>query len=162
MTEQGLTPDGGVTGGLASMTGSDFGLIITKLFLDASAIIHMLESGQEPGQLTRLLVDNALKAGKSLAVSRLSMLECRVWPLKSQNRELLDCYDDFFRLPGLEIVEIDAIVMDLASDLHAGYSGSLRLADAIQLACAVASGADFFLTGNKKLEAVQDIKIVVV
>ena len=83
-------------------------------------------------------------------------------PLKAKNSELLDCYDRFFRLPGLEIIELDATVIDIATELRANHSGSLRTPDAIQLACAITSGADQFLTGDKKLAAIQEIKVTVV
>lgn len=71
-----------------------------KLFLDACAVIYMIESQQEQGRKTRLLVDEARKSNMQLTISRLSFLKCRVLPLKAKNAELLDCYDRFFRLPG--------------------------------------------------------------
>jgi len=133
-----------------------------KLFLDACAIIYLIESQQEQGRKTRLLVDDALKTSRQLTVSRLSFLECRVLPLKTKNTELLDCYDRFFRLPGLEIVELDATVIDIATELRANHPGTLRTPDAIQLACAIASGADQFLTGDKKLAGIKEAKVIVV
>lgn len=86
-----------------------------KLFLDACAVIYMIESQQEQGRKTRLLVDEALKSNGQLVVSRLSFLECRVLPLKSKNSALLDSYDRFFRLPGLKTIELDAAVIDIAT-----------------------------------------------
>jgi predicted nucleic acid-binding protein len=133
-----------------------------KLFLDACAIIYLIESQQEQGQKTRLLVDQARQANAQLTISRLSFLECRVLPLKTNNTELLDCYDRFFRLPGLGIVELDATVIDIATELRANHPGSLRTPDAIQLACAITSCTDQFLTGDKKLAAIQEIKFIVV
>ena len=133
-----------------------------KLFLDACAVIYMIESQQEQGRKTRLLVDEARKSNTQLTISRLSFLECRVLPLKTKNAELLDCYDRFFRLPGLQIVELDAAVIDIATELRANHIGSLRTPDAIQLACAILSGSDQFVTGDKKLAAVRDVKVIVV
>lgn len=133
-----------------------------KLFLDACAVIYLIESQQEQGRKTRLLVDEARKSNVRLSISRLSFLECRVLPLKTQSRELLDCYDQFFRLPGLEIVELDSTVIDIATELRANHAGGLRTPDAIQLACAITSGANQFLTGDKKLAAILEIKVIVV
>ncbi|MGD0958687.1 MAG: type II toxin-antitoxin system VapC family toxin [Methylomonas sp.] len=133
-----------------------------KLFLDACSIIYLIVSQQEQGRKIRLLVDEALKSNGQLVVSRLSFLECRVLPLKSRNSALLDCYDRFFQLHSLAIIELDAIVIDIAAELRANHSGSLRTPDAIQLACAITSGADQFLTGDKKLAAIQEIKVTVV
>jgi len=133
-----------------------------KLFLDACGIIYLIESQQEQGRKTRLLINQAIQAETQLAVSRLSFLECRVLPLKSKNSALLDCYDRFFRLPGLEVIELDATVIDIATELRANYPNSLRTPDAIQLACAITSGADQFLTGDKKLTAIQEVKVIVI
>lgn len=133
-----------------------------KLFLDACAVIYLIESQQEQGRQTRLLVDEARKSNAQLSISRLSFLECRVLPLKIKNAGLLDCYDRFLRLPGLEIVELNATVIDIATELRANHPGVLRTPDAIQLACAITSGADQFLTGDKKLADIQEVKVIVV
>lgn len=126
------------------------------------AASYLIESQQEQGRKTRLLVDEAVKSNAQLVVSRLSFLECRVLPLKTKNSALLDCYNRFFRLPGLEIIELNVTVINIATELRANYPGSLRTPDAIQLACAITSGADQFLTGDKKLAAIQEIKVTVV
>lgn len=133
-----------------------------KLFMDACCIIYLIESQQEQGRKTRLLVDEALKSNGQLVVSRLSFLECRVLPLKSKNSVLLNCYDQFFKLPGLQIVELNATVIDIATELRANHPGSLRTPDAIQLACAITSRADQFLTGDKKLATIQEVNVTVV
>jgi predicted nucleic acid-binding protein len=109
-----------------------------------------------------LLVDEARKSNAQLSISRLSFLECRVLPLKTNNAELLDCYYRFFQLPGLEIVELDAAVIDIATELRANHPGSLRTPDAIQLACAIITGSDQFVTGDKKLAAIREVKVIVV
>lgn len=74
----------------------------------------------------------------------------------------MDYYDRFFRLSGLEVVELDAAVIDIATELRANHPGVIRTPDAIQLACAIASRADQFVTGDKKLAAIQEIKVIVV
>lgn len=133
-----------------------------KLFLDACGIIYLIESQQEQGRQIRMLIFQALQANTQLVVSRLSFLECRVLPLKSKNSELLECYDRFFRMSGLEIVELDATVIEIAAQLRANHPGSLRTPDAIQLACAITSSSDQFLTGDKRLAAIQEVKVTVV
>ena len=67
-----------------------------KLFLDACSIIYLIESKQQQGQATRLLLEKALQNKTQLIVSRLSFLECRVLPLKENNTELLARYNRFF------------------------------------------------------------------
>ena len=55
-----------------------------KLFMDACSIIYLVESHQQQGQETRLLITQALQDKTQLIVSRLYFLECRVLPLKEK------------------------------------------------------------------------------
>jgi predicted nucleic acid-binding protein len=135
---------------------------IMKLFLDACSIIYLLESHQQQGQETRLLITQALQNKTQLIVSRLSLLECRVLPLKEKNTSLLESYNRFFQLPSVQIIELTADVINIATDIRANYSQSLRTPDALQLACALSANADQFLTGDKKLSFIQEIDVIVV
>jgi predicted nucleic acid-binding protein len=135
---------------------------IVKLFLDACSIIYLIESGQQQGHDTRQLVTQALQDKAQLMVSRLSLLECRVLPLKDKNTDLLESYNRFFQFPSLQIIELTADVINIATDLRANYSPSLRTPDAIQMACALSTKADQFLTGDKKFAVIQEIEVIIV
>lgn len=133
-----------------------------KLFLDACTIIYLIESQQQLGHKTRAFITEALQNKAQLIVSRLSLLECRVLPLKNKDDELLLRYNNFFKLPSLQIIELGADVINLATDLRANYPSSLRTPDAIQIACALKAKADKFLTGDKKLALIQEIEVVII
>ena len=133
-----------------------------KLFLDACTIIYLIESQEQLGQKTRLLITQALQNKAQLIVSRLSFLECRVLPLKTKDDDLLRLYNEFFKLPSLQVIELTEDVINVATDLRASYSSSLRTPDALQLACALKGKADTFLTGDKKLSAIQEIEVLVI
>jgi predicted nucleic acid-binding protein len=133
-----------------------------KLFLDACSIIYLIESQEQLGQKTRLLITQALQNKAQLIVSRLSFLECRVLPLKTKDDDLLRLYNGFFKLPSLQVIELTEDVINVATDLRASYSSSLRTPDALQLACALKGKADTFLTGDKKLSAIQEIEVLVI
>ena len=133
-----------------------------KLFLDACSIIYLIESHQQQGQNTRSLITQALQNNTQLVVSRLSFLECRVLPLKEKNDSLLENYDRFFQLPSLQIIELSADVVNIATDLRANYPHSLRTPDALQIACALAANSDQFLTGDRKLSVIQEIDVIIV
>ena len=115
-----------------------------KLFMDACSIIYSIESHQQQGQNTRLLIMQALQNQAQLVVSRLSFLECRVLPQKEKNDSLLKSYNQFFQLPSLQIIELSADVVYIATDLRANYPNSLRTPDALQIACALTAKADHF------------------
>jgi predicted nucleic acid-binding protein len=131
-----------------------------KLFLDACAIIYCLESKGEHGQNSRSLITSALKNDAQLIVSRLSFLECRVLPLKTKNENLLKHYNQFFNANNLQIIELTADVVSLAADLRAKYP--IKTPDALQMACALKSNAEIFVTGDKRLAVIEEINIQLV
>jgi len=105
-----------------------------KLFLDANVIIYWVESA-EPFYTKFISVMQSLYVKyphASFAISRLSFLECRVKPLKENNREMLLLFDNFFNAHNLLIVELDAHVVNIATHLKSQHL--LRTPDALQVA----------------------------
>lgn len=120
------------------------------VFLDASAIIYLLEG--EPG--VRKSAQDILRAiGKQnadpdIAVSALSLLECRVHPMRNADRDRLELFDSFFRDPGLLVVDLDRNVIDRATELRANHG--IRTPDALQAASCMALHPDTaFITGDR-------------
>ena len=130
------------------------------IFLDANAIIYLLEGKAALQQATRRILEK-LRAGDAdvlLGVSALSLLECRVQPLRKADQARLKMYDDFFNHPGLEIIEINRRVIELATGLRAKHA--LRTPDAIQAASALAANANADLvTGDGDFRKVPDLRV---
>ena len=118
-----------------------------RLFLDAFALIYRFE-GAAPfrtAAMDLMAQLTAQQASVELAVSRLSVLECRVKPLREGNAALLKRYDDFFA--AVNIVELSAAVVDAATHLRARYG--LKTPDALQAASAfAASERALFVTAD--------------
>lgn len=118
------------------------------LFLDACILIYRLEevspwNARVADLLGRL---RAAAPDARLAISRLSVLECRVKPMRDGNLELRERHDVFVASPGLHIVELDAQVMAGATRLRA-HPG-LRTADAIQAASCLSLGEQAAFISN--------------
>jgi predicted nucleic acid-binding protein len=126
-------------------------------FLDACAIIYLIEAGGEKGDTVKKIVSQHLVSGGTLSVSRLSSLECRVMPLKKGDSNLVARYTQFFALPSLTIIELTDEVVEQATDLRVRYS--LRTPDALQAACALEAQADKFLTADKHFRHVQELQV---
>ena len=130
------------------------------IFLDASAIIYLLEGEPALQEATRRILEE-LRAGDSdvlIAVSALSLLECRVQPLHNSDQTRVQMFDDFFNHPGLAIIEIDRRVIELATGLRANHA--LRTPDAIQAASALAADAKAELvTGDGDFRKVPDLRV---
>jgi predicted nucleic acid-binding protein len=133
------------------------------LFLDANIIIYRVEAvepfNQQLVAVLRALVDKYPHAG--FAVSRLSMMECLVKPLREQNSADIDRYRAFFVSAGLKIVEVSAQVIETATMLRARHG--LRTPDAIQAASAMSiKGPVTFLTGDKQFGNVPGLNVKLV
>lgn len=94
------------------------------------------------------------------AVSRLALLEVRVKTLREGDSALLRCYDEFFA-GGVEIVDIDAAIIDRATGLRAAHG--LKTADAIHAASALSFEEPvIFLTGDAGFLCVKGLPVRVV
>ena len=130
------------------------------MFLDACAIIYLIEAKDAKSDLVRQLVsDYVNKDGASLFVSSLSILECLVLPKKSNDFELLAEYEDFFASDGVQVIDISRAVLYLAVDLRAKYK--IRTPDALQLACAWSAGVKF-VSSDRDLLKVEEVEIILV
>jgi predicted nucleic acid-binding protein len=130
------------------------------LFLDANIIIYRVEVVEPFNQQVFATVQElvTLHPDAGFAVSRLSMMECLVKPLRDQNTADMDRYRGFFASAGLQIVEVSSLVIETATLLRARYG--LRTPDAIQAASALSvKGPVTFLTGDKQFTKVPGLKV---
>lgn len=131
-------------------------------FFDASALIYLIE-GKEPfaGKVRKELAATVKKhPDLGAAVSRLSWLECRVGPMKSNDSETLAAFDTFFSRPDLVWVELSQDVVELAAVVRVMHG--LRTPDALQAACCLQLGSDHvFLTGDNAFKKVAGLNVKV-
>lgn len=106
-----------------------------KLFLDACALIYRFEGAAPYRTATTALLAQLTQQQSpvELAVSRLSVLECRVKPLREADTATLAAYDAFFA--NVQILELSPAVVDLATYLRARHG--LKTPDALQAASAL-------------------------
>lgn len=131
------------------------------VFLDASAIIYLLEGDRTVQTAVRDTLDSLRPAtGETpiLAVSALSRLECRVRPVRDGDQALIDRYDAFFADPGLAVIALDTAVLDRAAELRARHR--LRTPDALQAASLLVADAEgAFVTGDTDFAAVPGLQV---
>ncbi len=129
-------------------------------FLDASALIYLLDGDAVwAGAVQRELEQLAgQESTLPIALSRLSILECRVGPLRRGDQASLEPFDTFFAQPDLVWVELNASVVELATRLPASHG--LRTPDALQAACCLQLGAEaVMLTGDGDFRRVTDLPL---
>ena len=130
------------------------------LFLDACVLIYRVEevmpwNARVAKQLTKL---RRKYSELQIAVSRLSYLECRTQPLRDGDEVLLARYDALFAAPDLHTVEIDANVIEGATQIRAQFG--LRTPDAIQAAsCLSLNTEHIFLTNDATFRRVPRLSL---
>ncbi|MBU0455691.1 MAG: PIN domain-containing protein [Pseudomonadota bacterium] len=131
------------------------------LFLDSCVVIYWVEMAEPyySKWIKTMQRINRQYPRAPLAVSRLSILECLVCPLRENNLQTYQTYVDFFANPGVKIVELDARVIDLATQIRARYR--LKTPDAIQAASALSlEGSVKFITNDAAFTNVPKLSVV--
>lgn len=128
-----------------------------RLYLDSAPIIYLVEGS--PPLRERLIsrIAGTRSGTDQVVVSHLSRLECRVKPLREGNRPILARYDRFFDAEGVELVDTDAAVWDMATELRARHA--LRVPDALHIACAIVHRCDRLLTNDHRLGRIPEIPV---
>lgn len=129
-------------------------------FFDASALIYLIE-GKAPFD-ARVRKELAVAARKhpdlGSAVSRLTWLECRVGPMKTNDNASLARFDAFFARPDLMWIEMTRDVVELAAAIRVRHG--LRTPDALQAASCLQLGSNhLFLTGDAAFRRVAGLKV---
>ena len=130
------------------------------LFLDANIIIYRVEAVEPFNQRVLAEVQGLVSQHRNagFAVSRLSMMECLVKPLREQNSADVERYRGFFASAGLQIIEVSSLVLETATLIRARHG--LRTPDAIQAASAMSiKGPVMFLTGDRQFSKVPGLNV---
>ncbi len=133
-------------------------------FLDTCAIIYWVEMRdpqyqQFADKLHRLRKEYGLF---TFAASELSLLECRVKPLREKNTAVLQRYQNFFVAEDLNLIPISLTVIDRAATLRADYN--MPTPDAIQAAAAflITDSKVIFITGDKAFKKIPHLHVLLV
>lgn len=129
-------------------------------FLDASALIYLVDGDSASrGAVQQVLQELAAEdPSLCLAASRLSLLECRVAPLRRGDQASLDRFDALFAQPDLLWVELTAAVVEKATRLRAQHG--LRTPDALQAACCLQLGPEaVMVTGDADFRRIPSLQL---
>jgi predicted nucleic acid-binding protein len=94
-------------------------------------------------------------------VSPITLAECLVRPIESKRTDLSQAFEDLLTAgPATEFATVDREAAGKAAELRAKYS--IPLLDAFQLALAITTHCDAFLTNDLTLKRVPDIDVIVI
>ena len=133
---------------------------VTKLFLDTAPVVYYVEEDTRYLALVDPIFDR-LDAGTLVAVtSPVTLAECLVMPYRNNQVELQQLFSDLI-VNGANVLfaSIDREMGRRAAELRARYN--LSLTDAFQIAVALQSGCDAFLTNDMTLKRVSELSVIV-
>ena len=134
------------------------------LFLDSNVLIYLIEGdvalvSQVQHSIQKLLASHSKAI---IAVSALTLLECRVAPLRNSDTSLLQLYNDFFSTDSLHIVDLSRNVLEIATGIRANFG--VKTPVALQAACCLSLESEhLFLTEDRafsKIEQLQACKVL--
>jgi len=129
------------------------------LALDSAIFIYFIEQHPRYVSVLRPLFKK-IDHGDVLAVtSALTLLETLVVPYRAGDRDLAARYETILtRGQGLTLAPIDQPILRLAAEIRAATS--VRTADALQLATALATKCRAFLTNDRRLPVLPGLTVL--
>ena len=120
------------------------------IYADSGIIMRWVEGASPVRDPIELRWRQLPQADRVFVASRLARLECRCKPLQNHRDDLLRLYEIFFASKEVEMREIDAVVVEKATELRTPNLG-LKTPDAIHVATAILAGAAEFWTTDAHL-----------
>ncbi len=132
-----------------------------RVFLDTAPVIYYLQQDENYFEKVKQILYNLRISKASFVSSDIMLAEYSVFPLRTGKENLLRALNEFVVLADVEIVHTSNEIAMLAARIRADYKG-FKSMDAFQLATAVISGCDLFLTNDKQLRQYRDMKCMTV
>jgi len=127
--------------------------------LDTMVFIYHFEENRVYSPLTFSIFESLEKGNFNGITSILTLLEILVKPKRENNLILTERYKILFEtFPNLQVKTLDENIADIASSLRANYN--INTPDAIQIATSLEAKADIFITNDKTLKKIIEIKVM--
>ncbi len=134
---------------------------ISTIFIDTAPVIYYIEAHPQFGPLAKEVVDTFQSERLIAFSSVITITEVLPKPIEAGDERLARKFAEFLKHgKNLSLIEISAGIAERAGRLRGQYS-DLRAIDAIQISAAIDVGADVFLTNDKKLKQIKEIKVLV-
>jgi predicted nucleic acid-binding protein len=134
---------------------------LDSLFFDTAPIIYYIEAHADFGPLTKEAVESFQRGSFTAYSSVITLAEVLAKPVQAGKEALARRFTDFLlRGRNFLLLEITAEIAGRAGRLRGRYP-ALRTIDSLQVASALTIGADAFLTNDRRLKQMTEIKMLV-
>jgi predicted nucleic acid-binding protein len=129
-----------------------------RLCIDTMVFIYYVEANPTYLPMIEPVFRQVTDAGLAIISSYLTLLEVLVQPLKLGRKDIAEQYREILlNTNGLQLIPLDRVTAERAAEIKAAHG--FRTPDAIQLAAALAGGADAFLTNDRRLRTYNAVEI---
>ncbi len=128
--------------------------------LDTAPLIYFIEENPNYTSIVDPFFEALERREFRVVTSTITLLEVLVNPIKKNDAQTATKYRNILlKTRDLSLISLAQSIAEEAARLRAVYK--LHIADAIEIATALNSKADFFLTNDKRLAIVSDLEILV-
>lgn len=132
-----------------------------KVFLDTTPLIYFLDNDIHFGDKVRRIFEEILCSGNKMISSSITCEEYLVYPYRTNNQEKIDVFFEFIRDNGIELVPVTVDIAKKAAAIRAEYR-DFKAMDSLQLATALETMCDLFLTNDKQLKQFKNMRCITV
>ncbi len=126
--------------------------------IDTSPLIYFIE-GEKFSSIVNPIFELIDKGECEGITSTITLLEVLVLPYKLDRRDLVNkYYEILLNSKNMHIYPVYSEIAIEAAKLRAKYG--IRTPDAIQIATSIYAGAGVFITNDKRLKKVKEVKVV--
>lgn len=131
-----------------------------RLSVDTNFFILLIEGNQKESALAKKLFERIFKEEDlKLSSSSLSITECLVAPIRDKANNIVKAFELLFaQRDVLEFFDFNTETARIAAGVRAKYN--ISTPDAIHIACAINSRSGAFVSEDKKLRKVKEIKVL--
>ncbi len=131
----------------------------SRVFLDTSPFIYFIEEVKPYYVPLKVIFEKNASGDFQIITSPLTLTEVLTLPLRQGATKIVAEYEDIIlNSPFIYLEPFDSKVAKKAAEIRAFYK--IQTADAIQLSSAMISEADLFITNDKRLSIVKEIKVI--
>lgn len=133
---------------------------VNRIFLDTAPVIHLVEAHIDFGARSREVFVYMDESGIQGITSPVTLAECLILPIRLQQPFIQSNFQDLLlSSDGIALINIDATIGAQAAELRVRYG--FKLPDALQVATALLSHCEVFLTNDRMLTRVTELQILV-
>lgn len=131
-----------------------------KVGIDSMCFIYHFEGNKLYGKRVKQLFLELQKNKLTAVTSAITLAEILTFEKLQKNRILFEDTKTKLRLtPNLDIIPVDETISEIAAILKHKYT--IPLPDAIQVATALVSNQDAFISNDRGLQKIKEIKVVI-